>query len=101
MATNDSSAGVSGSVNSALRPTARQVAEFHIFSDKDSSADAQHHTLGTGTNQASPGSHNHDGGNSVALLANYTISGSRSSGAALVSVIEALVQLGATDSTIA
>lgn len=98
---NDSSAGVSGSINSSMRPTARQVAEFHIFSDKDSSADAQHHTLGSGTNQASPGSHNHDGGNSVALLAGYTLSGSKASGAALVSVIGALVQLGATDSTVA
>lgn len=36
----------------------------HSQSDVDSSKFAQHHTLGSGTNQASPGSHNHDGINS-------------------------------------
>lgn len=35
--------------------------EAHFRSDLDSSVLAQHHTLGTGRNQASPGSHVHDG----------------------------------------
>lgn len=97
----DPSSGVSGSINSNLRPSARMVAEFHTLSDKDSSSDAQHHTIGTGVNQAASGAHNHDGANSRKLLENYTLSGSRTSGAALLSVIQALVQLGATDNTTA
>lgn len=97
----DSSAGISGASQSGYRLTARQVSELHTMSDKDSSADAQHHTIGTNVNQAASGAHNHDGKNSPALLAGYSISGSRSSGAALLSAIQALVQLGATDNTTA
>lgn len=44
--------------------TASEVNEFHRYSDKDDSPQAQHHTLGTEDNQASPGGHNHDGRNS-------------------------------------
>lgn len=91
----------SGSINSNLRPDAKTVAELHTNSDKDSSSEALHHTIGTGVNQAASGAHNHDGSNSVALLKNYEISGSRASGAALLSVIQALVQLGAKDTTVA
>jgi hypothetical protein len=39
----------------------REINEAHNNSDKDTSANAQHHTLGPGRNQASPGSHVHDG----------------------------------------
>lgn len=45
-------------------PSAQEVNDFHLNSDRDSSATAQHHTLGTSPNQASPGNHNHDGKNS-------------------------------------
>lgn len=48
----------------AIIPTTEEVNQFHLNSDKDSSATALHHTLGTGPSQASPGSHNHDGKNS-------------------------------------
>lgn len=37
------------------------VARMHRMSDSDSSTLAQHHTLGIGPSQASPGSHEHDG----------------------------------------
>lgn len=80
---------------------AQTVARFHNKSDVDSSQDAQHHTLGTKHDQATAGDHNHNGANSVKLLKGTTITGSRASGAALVSVIAALVKLGATDSTTA
>lgn len=41
--------------------SAKEVNEFHQKDDLDSSHRAHHHTLGFGPNQASPGSHNHDG----------------------------------------
>lgn len=84
---------------------AQEVSDFHNNSDVDGSRMAQHHTLGAGARQASPGNHSHDGGDSViitdTLLADVTIVGSRSSGAALQSVITALTKLGATDGTTA
>jgi hypothetical protein len=42
-----------------------QSAANHRQSDVDSSKFSQHHTLGVGPNQASPGNHNHDGVNSL------------------------------------
>lgn len=89
------------SVNSELRPSQRIVNEFHTNDDLNRDAQAHHHTLGIGVNEAASGAHNHDGSNSVQLLAGYTITGSRSGGGALISVIGALQQLGAQDSTTA
>ena len=45
----------------AINPTPDEVNRFHLYSDKDSSATALHHTLGQGPTQASPGSHTHNG----------------------------------------
>lgn len=42
-------------------PSATEVNAFHVNSDADVSTLSKHHTLGTGRNQASSGSHNHDG----------------------------------------
>lgn len=47
--------------------TPKQVNDFHARSDLDSSTFSQHHTLGVKHNQASPGDHTHDGGNSRKL----------------------------------
>lgn len=47
-----------------ISPPSEEVNLFHLNSDKDSSALALHHTLGTNPSQASPGNHNHDGKNS-------------------------------------
>lgn len=80
---------------------AKTVNKFHTKSDKDSSHNAQHHTLGVKHNQASPGNHDHDGVNSLRILAGVTITGAKGGNAALASVIAALVGLGATDSTTA
>lgn len=82
-------------------PTAEEVEEAHTNADTDSRKEAIHHTVGPGENQASPGNHNHRGGDSVQLLSGVTITGSRGGNIALLSVIQALVALGATDSTTA
>jgi hypothetical protein len=89
------------SINSELRPNQRMVNEFHTNDDLNRDAQAHHHSLGIGVNEAASGAHNHDGSNSVQLLAGRTITGSRSSGAALISVITMLTELGAEDSTTA
>ena len=45
-------------------PSPEEVNFYHLASDKDAGPGALHHTLGLGSSQASPGSHNHDGRNS-------------------------------------
>jgi hypothetical protein len=79
----------------------RAVATFHERSDLDASKNAQHHTIGVSQQQAAAGNHNHDGANSVALLAGITFTGAKGGNAALASVIAGLVTLGATDTTTA
>jgi hypothetical protein len=79
----------------------RVVNKFHAKSDVDTGASAQHHTIGMRKDQAASGSHNHDGKDSLKLLTGISITGSRASGAALTSVIAALVNLGVTDQTTA
>jgi hypothetical protein len=88
-----------GSVNSDLRPEGKVVNEFHTNDDVDRDWNSHHHTIGTGANQAAPGSHRHDGADSVLLLDGVTIAGAKGGNVALASVISALVQLGATDNT--
>ncbi len=46
---------------------AEEVNLFHLNSDRDAGPTAQHHTLGIGPSQASPGNHTHDGRNSKRL----------------------------------
>lgn len=82
-------------------PTAEEVENLHTHADTDARKEAIHHTVGPGENQAAPGNHNHRGGDSVQLLSGVTITGSRGGNIALLSVIQALVALGATDSTTA
>lgn len=41
------------------------MSDSHDFSDVDAASISQHHTLGTGPAQASPGNHTHDGKNSL------------------------------------
>lgn len=78
-----------------------EVTAFHKHADTDGGRTALHHTLGSQKDQAPPGNHDHHGGDSVLLLKDIVLSGSRSGGAALVTIIAALVDLGATDSTVA
>ena len=82
-------------------PSEREVTHLHTKADTDSSPKALHHTLGPNQNQASPGNHSHDGGASTKIspLDGINISGSRTSGAAVASIVAALVTLGAIDTT--
>lgn len=82
-------------------PSAEAVERFHTRADTDARRESIHHTLGAGDNQAAPGSHNHRGGDSIQILGGITITGSRGGNIALLSVIQALVALGATDSSTA
>lgn len=81
------------------KPSQKEVQDFHTYSDKDGSPQAQHHSLGAGADQAAPGNHSHDGGSSKFLLEGVTLTGAKAGNTALASVINALVTLGATDST--
>lgn len=85
--------------NNNPRPAPQVVAEFHTNSDVDAEKDAQHHTIGTGVNQASSGSHKHDGNDSFLLLDGVEIIGAKGGNTALASVIAALIGMGAKDST--
>lgn len=80
---------------------AQAVNKFHNNDDVDSSQTAHHHTIGVKQDQVSSGAHTHDGKNSRKILKGTSITGDRSDGTALVSVIAALVKLGATDNTVA
>jgi hypothetical protein len=90
-----------GNNGQSKSPDPMTVRMFHLYDDVDTDQGAHHHTLGAGNNQASPGSHVHNGSDSPLLLEGTTLSGSKGGNAALASVISALVQLGATDSTTA
>lgn len=83
------------------KPTAEEVEEFHSNADTDVRRESIHHTLGPLSSQAAPGDHQHRGGDSALLLEGVTLTGSRGGNVALVSIIRALVILGATDSTTA
>jgi hypothetical protein len=85
----------------AQKPSAEEVITCHTNADVDIRAESLHHSLGTSGTQASPGDHNHDGGNSVALLADLTITGSRATDAWRLSVNALLVRLGAKDNSTA
>jgi hypothetical protein len=82
-------------------PASDVVDDFHTNSDVNSRAESLHHTLGPTPTQAASGDHVHDGGTSSLLLTGITLSGSRGGNVAMVSIISALVRLGATDSTTA
>lgn len=83
--------------NVGAKPPANEVDDFHTNADTDIRSESLHHTLGPGNTQASAGNHTHNGGDSPLLLSGMTITGSRGANVAMVSVIAALVRLGATD----
>lgn len=82
-------------------PPAAVVDKFHKNASTDSRADDIHHTLGSSSTQAAKGDHNHTGGvNGVPLLEGITLTGSKASPTTVLpSIINALVELGATDNT--
>lgn len=81
-------------------PSAEKVIQFHNRAPIDTRAEDIHHTLGVTGTQASPGDHNHDGGDSVLLLEGFTIVGSKANPqTVLPSLIAGFVRLGMKDST--
>lgn len=81
-------------------PDNKTVDDFHKNASVDTRPEDIHHRLGIEPNQAAAGDHRHDGSNGVLLLDGVIISGSKASpSTVLPSIIGALVQLGATDST--
>jgi hypothetical protein len=86
---------------SSVRPTGREVADFHTFADTDQGKESIHHSIGPGVNQAASGAHIHDGNDSPLLLDGVVIAGAKGGNSALASVISALVGMGATDNTTA
>jgi hypothetical protein len=83
-------------------PEPRDVNHFHERSDKDASRTAQHHTLGNGHNQASPGDHIHDGrtGKKLGTGLNLTLTGAKGGNVALTNLITMLKNvIEFTDST--
>jgi hypothetical protein len=81
-------------------PPPDEVARFHDRADTDGSANAAHHTLGTGHNQASPGDHTHNATNSKKLMVGISVTGSRGGNAALNDLINKLAAaLGFTNAT--
>lgn len=82
-------------------PPAGVVNRFHQNAPVDTRPEDIHHRLGSSPNMAAPGNHSHNGSDSVQLLGGFTITGSRGTSTAVPSIIQALVQLGAKDSTTA
>lgn len=68
---------------------------LHARCDVDSSRFANHHTLGSGRSQASPGDHIHDGFTSRKIGAGLglVVSGSKGGNAALTSLLAVLSQV--------
>lgn len=86
--------------------TAKQVQDFHRNADTDTSVFGIHHSIGLGPNQASSGSHTHDGKGSKKLPgyvvndAPVAVTGSRGGNVALANLLTVLASKGIiTDST--
>ncbi len=88
-------------VKSDPAPDTRIVRQFHTHAEVDVRAESIHHTLGSSPYQAASGSHKHDGSDSPLLLTGVSITGAKGGNTALASVINVLVQMGATDNTTA
>ncbi len=81
-------------------PPPQEVNAFHERSDVDGNPNSQHHTLGTGHNQAASGDHTHNGMNSKRLMSGITVTGSRGGNAALTDLVNKLsAALGFTNGT--
>jgi len=81
-------------------PDAKTVSKFHRNDDVDKTQ-GHHHTLGPGLYQSAGGRHNHQGGDSVLLFENVTITGSRSLNTADVinQILNALAAVGLVNNT--
>ena len=80
-------------------PSSTESTKAHTNSDVDASTVAQHHTLGIGHNQASPGDHKHDGKSSKSIgkgknLAFPTTANAAYTQAQIQAIINALRSIG-------
>lgn len=80
-------------------PPASIVNKFHANSDSDTQTNAQHHTLGIGHDQASPGDHLHNGKSSKRIGVHInptfpTTAAAAYNQAQIQSIIDALRALG-------
>lgn len=82
-------------------PPVDVVNAFHKNASVDTRPEDIHHRIGPGPNQAASGQHRHNGSDSPLLLEGVVITGSRGGNSSVLSIIQALVRLGATDSTTA
>lgn len=86
-------------------PSPEDVLNIHMNSDVDASLFAQHHTLGSTGNQASPGDHKHDGASSNLLfdpnsdIATGDISTLAGLHTSMRAVLNALKKIGLSDTT--
>lgn len=82
-------------------PSGVAVEKFHKNAAVDTRVEDMHHTLGSLPSQASPGNHDHDGGDSALILDGYVLVGTKASpSTCLPSILACLVRLGAKDSTV-
>lgn len=94
--------GDTKSAGGSANPTPEEVKAFHTRSDADSATTAQHHTLGTKRNQASFGSHIHDGVDARRIGAGegFVLTGAKGGNVALANLIAMLGNwIEFTDST--
>lgn len=82
-------------------PPTRVVDQFHKNAPVDTRPEDIHHRIGSGAAQAASGQHRHNGTDSPLLLEGVILTGSRGGNAAVLSIVNALKKLGATDSTTA
>jgi len=89
-----------GKTNPDVEPDQRAVLALHRNDDVDSRPESHHHTLGQGRNNASPGSHVHDGTLSAPLLGT-SITGSRTNNMPDImnQLLNELQKIGLTNAT--
>ena len=80
-------------------PGAAAINKLHANCDVDTSTTSQHHTLGIGANQSTPGNHTHNGKNSKRIGAGLdtgfpTTANAAYTQAQIQSIIDALRDLG-------
>ena len=82
-------------------PTAKDVLAFHKYDDVDKGNISHHHTIGQGAGQVCKGKHFHDGEDSPKLLEGVIFTGiiTNYNRTTFKQVLDALVKLGASDTT--
>jgi len=82
-------------------PSAKEVLAFHKYDDVDKGNISHHHTIGQGAGQVAPGKHFHNGEDAPKLLEGVIFTGiiTNYNRTTFRQVLDALVKLGASDTT--